>query len=64
VPTSLAGLPGISIPGGLSKDGLPLGLQLIGKAFDEVSVLNTAYALEQAIGFNAKPQSLIAGVAA
>ncbi len=54
VPTSLAGLPGISIPGGLSKDGLPLGLQLIGKAFDEAAVLNAAFALEQAIGFNAK----------
>jgi len=51
VPTSLAGLPGISIPGGLNKDGLPLGLQLIGKAFDEETVLNVAYALEQAIGF-------------
>ena len=60
VPTSLAGLPGISIPGGLSKDGLPLGLQLIGKAFDEAGVLNIAYALEQAIGFNAKPQMEIA----
>jgi aspartyl-tRNA(Asn)/glutamyl-tRNA(Gln) amidotransferase subunit A len=55
VPTSLAGLPGISIPGGLSKDGLPLGLQLIGKAFDEANVMNIAYALEQAIGFCAKP---------
>lgn len=54
VPTSLAGLPGISIPGGLNKDGLPLGLQLIGKAFDEENLLNVAYALEQAIGFNAK----------
>ncbi len=55
VPTSMAGLPGISIPGALNKDGLPLGLQLIGKPFDEECVLNTAYALEQAIGFNAKP---------
>jgi aspartyl-tRNA(Asn)/glutamyl-tRNA(Gln) amidotransferase subunit A len=55
VPTSLAGLPGISIPGALNKDGLPLGLQLIGKAFDEETVLNVAYALEQAIGFTGKP---------
>jgi aspartyl-tRNA(Asn)/glutamyl-tRNA(Gln) amidotransferase subunit A len=55
VPTSLAGLPGISIPGALNKDGLPLGLQLIGKAFDEAAVLNAAYALEQALQFNAKP---------
>ena len=60
VPTSLAGLPGISIPGGINKDGLPLGLQLIGKAFDEETVLNVAYALEQAIGFTAKPQGVAA----
>lgn len=58
VPTSMAGLPGISIPGGVSKDGLPLGLQIIGKAFDEQTVLNVAYALEQVIGFNAKPQGM------
>ena len=58
VPTSLAGLPGISIPGAVNKDGLPLGLQLIGKAFDEATVLNIAYTLEQAIGFNAKPQGV------
>jgi aspartyl-tRNA(Asn)/glutamyl-tRNA(Gln) amidotransferase subunit A len=60
VPTSLAGLPAISIPAGLNKDGLPLGLQLIGKAFDEQEVLNTAYGLEQMIGFNAKPQGVSA----
>lgn len=58
VPTSLAGLPAISIPAGLNKDGLPLGLQLIGKAFDETQVLNTAYALEKMIGFSAKPQGI------
>lgn len=56
VPTSMAGLPGISIPGGLDKDGLPLGLQIIGKPFDEEGVLSAAYALENALGFNAKPQ--------
>jgi aspartyl-tRNA(Asn)/glutamyl-tRNA(Gln) amidotransferase subunit A len=55
VPTPLAGLPAMSIPGALNKDGLPLGLQIIGKAFDEENVLNTAYMLEQAIGFSAKP---------
>ncbi len=60
VPTSLAGLPGISIPAGLNADGLPLGLQLIGKAFDEAQVLNTAFALEQAFAFSAKPQALAA----
>ncbi|NBX03078.1 MAG: Asp-tRNA(Asn)/Glu-tRNA(Gln) amidotransferase subunit GatA [Alphaproteobacteria bacterium] len=60
VPTSLAGLPGISIPGGVDKDGLPLGLQLIGKAFDEETVLNIAYGLEQMIGFTAKAQGIVA----
>ncbi|WGF90098.1 Asp-tRNA(Asn)/Glu-tRNA(Gln) amidotransferase subunit GatA [Marinivivus vitaminiproducens] len=55
VPTSLAGLPGISVPAGLSADGLPLGLQLIGRAFDEATVLNAAFALEQAAGFDAVP---------
>lgn len=64
VPTSMAGLPGISIPGALSKEGLPLGLQLIGKAFDEATVLGVAHAMEQMIGFNARPQGLALGEAA
>ncbi len=51
VPASLAGLPGISVPAGLSDTGLPLGLQIIGKPFDEVTVLRAAEALEQAAGF-------------
>jgi len=54
VPTSLAGLPGISVPAGLSADGLPLGLQLIGKAFDEATLLNVASSLEAAAAFNFK----------
>lgn len=56
VPTSLAGLPGISIPGALNKDGLPLGLQLIGKAFDEGNLLNIAYTLETALQFKGEPK--------
>jgi aspartyl-tRNA(Asn)/glutamyl-tRNA(Gln) amidotransferase subunit A len=55
VTVNLAGLPGISVPAGLSADGLPLGLQLIGRAFDESTLLNAAYALERAAGFTAKP---------
>jgi aspartyl-tRNA(Asn)/glutamyl-tRNA(Gln) amidotransferase subunit A len=55
VPTSLAGLPGISVPVGLSARGLPLGLQLIGRAFDEETVLRTAGVLEQAAGFDVRP---------
>ena len=52
VPTSLAGLPGISVPAGLSKDGLPLGLQLIGRAFDEETLLRVADVMEIAAGFS------------
>jgi len=55
VPASLAGLPSISVPAGVNKDGLPLGLQLIGKPFDEETVLAAAGALEAAAGFNVMP---------
>jgi aspartyl-tRNA(Asn)/glutamyl-tRNA(Gln) amidotransferase subunit A len=55
VTVNLAGLPGISVPTGLDGQGLPLGLQLIGKPWEEGDLLNTAYALEQAAGFVAKP---------
>ena len=51
VPTSLAGLPGISVPAGLSKAGLPLGLQLIGRAFDEETLLRVADVMEISAGF-------------
>ena len=56
VPASLAGLPAISVPAGLSAEGLPLGLQLIGKALDEEGVLNAGYALERAAAFTARPE--------
>ncbi|SHH29203.1 Asp-tRNA(Asn)/Glu-tRNA(Gln) amidotransferase subunit GatA [Marivita hallyeonensis] len=55
VTVNLAGLPGIAIPAGLDKSGLPLGLQLIGRPWEEGDLLNTACALEQAAGFVAKP---------
>ncbi|NRB17322.1 MAG: Asp-tRNA(Asn)/Glu-tRNA(Gln) amidotransferase subunit GatA [Rhodobacteraceae bacterium] len=55
VTVNLAGLPGISVPTGLDAQGLPLGLQLIGKPWEEGDLLNTAYALETAAGFVAKP---------
>ena len=60
VPASLAGLPGISIPAGLSKDGLPLGLQILGKAFDEETVFKVGGAMEQAAAFEATPAFLAA----
>jgi aspartyl-tRNA(Asn)/glutamyl-tRNA(Gln) amidotransferase subunit A len=55
VPASLAGLPGISIPAGLSSNGLPLGLQILGRPFDEEMVLRVASVMEQAAGFSAVP---------
>ena len=55
VPASLAGLPGISVPTGLSTNGLPLGLQVLGKPFDEETVLRAAHVLESAAGFDAVP---------
>ena len=55
VTVNLAGLPGLSVPAGLSENGLPLGLQLIGKPFDEGMVLKVGAAIEQAAGFSHKP---------
>ena len=55
VPGSLAGLPGISVPAGLSSDGLPLGLQLLAKPFDEETLFKVAGVLEAAADFTATP---------
>ncbi len=55
VPASLAGLPAMSVPAGLDGQGLPLGLQIIGKALDEQSVLNAGLAIEQRAGFTHRP---------
>jgi aspartyl-tRNA(Asn)/glutamyl-tRNA(Gln) amidotransferase subunit A len=55
VTANLAGLPGVSVPAGLDSQGLPLGLQLIGKPFDEVTMLRAARALERAADFRALP---------
>ncbi|MBH68112.1 MAG: Asp-tRNA(Asn)/Glu-tRNA(Gln) amidotransferase GatCAB subunit A [Rhodospirillaceae bacterium] len=55
VPASLAGLPAVSVPAGLSKNSLPLGLQIIGKMFDEESILKVADVIETGAGFAAYP---------
>jgi aspartyl-tRNA(Asn)/glutamyl-tRNA(Gln) amidotransferase subunit A len=57
VPASLAGLPAMSIPAGLDTQGLPLGLQLIGRALDEQGVLNAGLALEERSGFTHRAES-------
>jgi len=55
VPASLAGLPAMSVPGGLDSQGLPLGLHLIGRELDEQGVLNAGLAIEERAGFNHRP---------
>jgi len=56
VPASLAGLPAMSVPGGLDGQGLPLGLHLIGNELDEQMVLNAGLAIEERAGFTARPE--------
>ncbi len=57
VTVNMAGLPGISVPAGISQQGTPLGLQLIGKAFDEATLLRTGQIIEQAAGDLPTPPS-------
>ncbi len=56
VTVNLAGLPGAAVPAGLDAQGLPLGLQVIGRPWDEAGMLDVAYAIERASGFAAKPE--------
>ncbi|MEE9612283.1 MAG: Asp-tRNA(Asn)/Glu-tRNA(Gln) amidotransferase subunit GatA [Desulfatiglandales bacterium] len=58
IPVNMAGLPGISIPCGFSKDGLPIGLQIIANHFEEEKVIQTAYAFEQSTDFHRKRPSI------
>ncbi|MDG0986756.1 MAG: Asp-tRNA(Asn)/Glu-tRNA(Gln) amidotransferase subunit GatA [Paracoccaceae bacterium] len=55
VTVNLAGLPGVSVPAGVDKLGLPLGLQVIGRPWEEGDMLNIAHSLEQSAGFSSKP---------
>jgi len=58
IPVNLAGVPGISVPCGFSEKGLPIGLQIIGKHFDESTVYRTAHAFEQATDYHTKRPQL------
>ena len=58
IPCNIAGLPGISIPCGFSSNGLPIGLQILGKAFDEGMVINAAHAYEREAGWYLKRPSI------
>jgi aspartyl-tRNA(Asn)/glutamyl-tRNA(Gln) amidotransferase subunit A len=58
VPINLAGIPGISLPCGFSSAGLPIGLQIIGKPFDEETILQVAYAFEQQTEYHRRKPSL------
>jgi aspartyl-tRNA(Asn)/glutamyl-tRNA(Gln) amidotransferase subunit A len=58
IPVNMAGIPGISIPCGFSSTGLPIGLQVIGKPFDEGTVLQVAHAFEQQTGYHLRKPSL------
>jgi aspartyl-tRNA(Asn)/glutamyl-tRNA(Gln) amidotransferase subunit A len=56
VPANMAGVPGMSVAAGLDGQGLPLGLQVIGRPFDEETVFAVAQAIEDAAGFSYKPE--------
>ncbi len=58
VPANMAGTPGLSVPAGLDAQGLPLGLQVLGRPFDEETVFAVGAALERAAGFSAVPRIL------
>lgn len=58
VPVNLAGLPAISVPCGFASNGLPIGLQIVGKAFDEATILRVAHAYEQANDFHTRKPGL------
>jgi len=62
VPANLAGLPGMSVPAGLNQDGLPLGLQVLAKPFDEASIYRVGKVIEDAADISAIPQRMAGGV--
>ena len=60
IPVNLAGIPAISIPCGFSREGLPIGLQIMGGAFDEGKLLRVAYTFEQNTDYHLKEPRPIA----
>jgi aspartyl-tRNA(Asn)/glutamyl-tRNA(Gln) amidotransferase subunit A len=62
VPANLAGLPGMVVPAGRNAAGLPLGLQLLGRPFDEATLYAAGQVLEDAAGFTAAPARRAGGV--
>ena len=54
VPPNLAGIPGMSVPCGFDKEGMPVGLQIMGRQYDEATLLQVAYAFEQATDFHVR----------
>jgi aspartyl-tRNA(Asn)/glutamyl-tRNA(Gln) amidotransferase subunit A len=60
VPVNLAGLPGVSVPAGFTQTGLPIGLQLIGRAFDEATILRVAHAYQQVTTWHKRKPPLTA----
>ncbi|MGO0059077.1 Asp-tRNA(Asn)/Glu-tRNA(Gln) amidotransferase subunit GatA [Brevibacillus fluminis] len=61
VPVNLAGLPAISVPCGLASNGMPIGLQIVGKTFDEATILRVAHAYEQATSHHLRKPELVRG---
>ena len=61
VPANLAGLPGMAVPAGLNADGLPLGLQLLGRPFDEATLYSIGRVIEDAAAFDAVPSRRAGG---
>ena len=62
MPANLAGLPGISVPAGLSQAGLPLGLQVLAKPFDEAAIYKVAKVIEDSATISTMPQRMAGGV--